>query len=51
MAAGRVEGGGGAAGSSEEPEEQTEVHVVLTAAGDKKLHVIKCVRAPSSLAL
>jgi large subunit ribosomal protein L7/L12 len=43
-------GGGGAAGG-EEVEEQTEFDVVLTAAGDKKIQVIKEVRALTSLGL
>jgi large subunit ribosomal protein L7/L12 len=42
-------GGGGAA--AEEPEEQTEFSVVLTAAGDKKIQVIKEVRALTNLGL
>ena len=41
-------GGGGAA---EADEEQTEFDVVLTAAGDKKIQVIKEVRALTSLGL
>jgi large subunit ribosomal protein L7/L12 len=41
-------GGGGAA---EAPEEQTEFDVVLTAVGDKKINVIKAVRAITSLGL
>ncbi len=40
-------GGGG----GEEAEEQTEFDVVLTAAGDKKIQVIKEVRALTSLGL
>ena len=47
--AGVAAGGGGAA--AEEPEEQTEFNVVLTAAGDKKIQVIKEVRALTSLGL
>jgi large subunit ribosomal protein L7/L12 len=42
-------GGGGAA--AEEPGEQTEFSVVLTAAGDKKIQVIKEVRALTNLGL
>ena len=42
-------GGGGAA--AEEVEEQDEFDVVLTAAGDKKIQVIKEVRALTSLGL
>ena len=37
-------GGGGAAAPAEAVEEQTEFTVVLTAAGDKKINVIKEVR-------
>jgi transcriptional regulator with XRE-family HTH domain len=43
-------GGGGAAGG-EEAEEQTEFDVMLTGAGDKKIQVIKEVRALTSLGL
>ncbi len=39
------------AGPVEEEEEQTEFDVVLTAAGDKKIQVIKEVRALTSLGL
>ena len=46
---GAAPGGGGAA--AEEPEEQTEFSVVLTAAGDKKIQVIKVVRELTSLGL
>ncbi len=42
-------GGGGAA--AEEAEEQTEFNVVLTAAGDKKIQVIKAVREATGLGL
>jgi large subunit ribosomal protein L7/L12 len=42
-------GAGGGAG--EEAEEQTEFDVVLTGAGDKKIQVIKEVRALTSLGL
>jgi large subunit ribosomal protein L7/L12 len=44
-------GGGGGGGAGEEAEEQTEFDVVLTAAGDKKIQVIKEVRALTSLGL
>ncbi len=44
-------GAGGAGGGGEEAEEQTEFDVVLTAAGDKKIQVIKEVRALTSLGL
>jgi large subunit ribosomal protein L7/L12 len=43
--------GGGGTGGGEEAEEQTEFDVVLTAAGDKKIQVIKEVRALTSLGL
>jgi large subunit ribosomal protein L7/L12 len=41
----------GAAGGGEEAEEKTEFDVVLTAAGDQKIQVIKEVRALTSLGL
>jgi len=44
-------GAGGPAAAGEEAEEQTEFDVVLTAAGDKKIQVIKEVRALTSLGL
>jgi len=52
-AVGVVPGGGGAPGGApqEEAEEQTEFDVVLQAAGDKKIQVIKEVRALTSLGL
>jgi large subunit ribosomal protein L7/L12 len=43
--------GAAAAGGAEEAEEQTEFDVVLAAAGDKKIQVIKEVRALTSLGL
>lgn len=46
MAAGPADGGAGA-----DAEEQTEFDVVLTAHGDKKIQVIKEVRAITSLGL
>ena len=46
-----VAGGAGAAAVVEEAEEQDEFDVVLTAAGDKKIQVIKEVRALTSLGL
>ena len=49
VAAAPAAGGGGEAASAEE--EQTEFDVVLTAAGDKKIQVIKEVRALTSLGL
>ena len=42
---------GGAAGGGEAAEEQSEFDVVLTATGDKKIQVIKEVRALTSLGL
>ena len=42
--------GGGEAGAAQE-EEQTEFDVILTAAGDKKIQVIKEVRSLTSLGL
>jgi len=45
-------GGGGADGAgAEEVEEQTQFDVVLTGAGDKKIQVIKVVRAATGLGL
>ena len=43
--------GAAAGGAAEEAEEQTEFDVVLQAAGDKKIQVIKEVRALTSLGL
>jgi len=43
--------GGGADGAGGEAEEQTAFDVVLTAAGDKKIQVIKVVRAATGLGL
>jgi large subunit ribosomal protein L7/L12 len=53
MAIGMPQGGGGGGGAAaeEEPEEQTEFDVILGAAGDKKIQVIKEVRALTSLGL
>jgi large subunit ribosomal protein L7/L12 len=42
---------GAGGGAAEEVEEQTEFDVVLTGAGDKKIQVIKEVRALTSLGL
>ncbi|GAB3399694.1 ribosomal protein bL12 [Flindersiella endophytica] len=42
---------GGAAGGAEAPEEKDEFDVILEAAGDKKIQVIKEVRALTSLGL
>lgn len=44
-------GGGGGAAPAEAEEEKTEFDVILTAAGDKKINVIKEVRAITSLGL
>ena len=44
-------GGGGGEAAAEEAEEQTEFDVVLEAAGEKKIQVIKEVRALTSLGL
>ncbi|HUA05756.1 MAG TPA: 50S ribosomal protein L7/L12 [Solirubrobacteraceae bacterium] len=44
-------GGAGADGGGEEAEEQTAFDVVLQAAGDKKIQVIKVVRAATGLGL
>ena len=44
-------GGGGAAPAAAEEEEKTEFDVILTAAGEKKINVIKEVRAITSLGL
>ncbi len=46
-----VAAGGGAAAAAEEVEEQDEFDVILTAAGDKKIQVIKEVRTLTSLGL
>lgn len=44
MAAGAPSAGGTGAGATEEAEEKSEYNVVLTAAGDQKIAVIKAVR-------
>jgi large subunit ribosomal protein L7/L12 len=44
-------GGGAPAGGGEEEEEKTEFDVILNAAGDKKIQVIKEVRALTNLGL
>ena len=51
VAAGPAGAGAGAAGTEEAAEEQTEFDVVLTGAGEKKIQVIKEVRALTSLGL
>ncbi len=43
--------GGGGGGEAAEEEESTTVDVVLTAAGEKKIQVIKVVRAATGLGL
>jgi large subunit ribosomal protein L7/L12 len=48
---GPAPGGAGGGGGAEEAEEQTEFTVTLTGAGDKKIQVIKEVRALTSLGL
>jgi large subunit ribosomal protein L7/L12 len=44
-------GGGGGAAAAEAEEEKSEFDVILTAAGDKKINVIKEVRAITGLGL
>jgi large subunit ribosomal protein L7/L12 len=52
MAVGTVAGPAGVGGeAAEEAEEQTEFDVILTSAGEKKIQVIKEVRALTSLGL
>jgi large subunit ribosomal protein L7/L12 len=51
VAAPAVGGGGGGAEAAEEAEEQTAFDVILTAAGEKKIQVIKVVRAATGLGL
>src|ERR687893_479877 len=51
VAAAAPAGGGGAGDGAPAAEEQTAFDVVLTAAGDKKIQVIKVVRAATSLGL
>jgi large subunit ribosomal protein L7/L12 len=51
MAVGVAAGGGGGGAAVEEAEEQSEFDVVLQAAGDKKIQVIKEVRALTNLGL
>jgi large subunit ribosomal protein L7/L12 len=50
-AAAPAAGGGGGGDAAEAAEEQTAFDVVLTAAGDKKIQVIKVVRAATGLGL
>jgi large subunit ribosomal protein L7/L12 len=51
MAAPAAAPAGGADGGGEEAEESTTADVILTAAGDKKIQVIKVVRAATGLGL
>ena len=51
MAAPAAVGPGGGGDAAEAAEEQTAFDVVLTAAGDKKIQVIKVVRAATGLGL
>jgi large subunit ribosomal protein L7/L12 len=51
VAAAAPAGGGAGDGGGEEAEEQSTFDVVLTAAGDKKIQVIKVVRAATGLGL
>ena len=50
-AAAPAAGGGGGADGAGEVEEKTDFDVILTAAGDKKIQVIKVVRAATGLGL
>ena len=51
VAAAAPAGGGGGGDAAEPEEEQTAFDVVLTGAGDKKIQVIKVVRAATGLGL
>ncbi len=51
VAAAAPAGAGGADGGGEAEEEQTAFDVILNAAGDKKIQVIKVVRAATGLGL
>jgi large subunit ribosomal protein L7/L12 len=51
VAAAAPAGGGGGGGDAEAEEEKTSFDVVLTAAGEKKIQVIKVVRAATGLGL
>jgi large subunit ribosomal protein L7/L12 len=51
VAAAAPAGGGGAAEAVEAEEEQTAFDVIVTGAGDKKIQVIKVVRAATGLGL
>jgi len=50
-AAAPAPGGGGDGGAAAPEEEQSAFDVIITAAGDKKIQVIKVVRAATSLGL
>src|ERR1044071_8557586 len=51
VSAAAAAGGGGGGDAAEAEEEQTAFDVVLTGAGDKKIQVIKVVRAATGLGL
>ena len=51
MAAAPAAGAGGGGDAAEAPEEQTAFDVILTGPGDKKIQVIKVVRAATGLGL
>ncbi len=51
VAAAAPAAGGGGDGAAEEAEEQSTFDVILTAAGEKKIQVIKVVRAATGLGL
>src|SRR3954452_10106102 len=51
VAAGAPAAGGGGDGAAAEEEESTTVDVILTGPGDKKIQVIKVVRAATGLGL
>jgi large subunit ribosomal protein L7/L12 len=51
VAAAAPAAGGAGDGAAEEAEEQSSFDVILTAAGDKKIQVIKVVRAATGLGL
>jgi large subunit ribosomal protein L7/L12 len=51
VAAAAAAGAGAGAGEAEQPEEQDEFDLILEAAGDKKIQVIKEVRSLTSLGL
>ena len=51
VAVGAAPAGGGGGEAAEEEEEQTAFDVILTGSGDKKIQVIKVVRAATGLGL